>query len=565
MAFCSECGKPVSDGAKFCAHCGHPTGALGAARPAPQAPAAQSYRPSPSATAAADPSPTVRARLSQALLIVAQPLLADLQKCLTQWRLTPLALASGPDVTTLRSRARSELNRHKGRIRYVCIIGDWDAVPPYEIPNPTYSPDGDGDQDEICFTDAPYAGAAESTDQGHPDRLIPELPLGRIPVMNMQVIERCLLEGFPKAKPSEAFAFSMTAKVWSRASQEIIRQAFPAKQVTNYLPAQTWAPGSTPLLTTPEWDEEALASALQDQPIAAGSIIHFNVHGGLDDPEWVGQEGFRSPCIPTIFSPQTVADYRGAFLLSEACYGGNMNYDGQRSIVQEFFMRGGLGFVGCSVIAYGNCTENISAADVIAAQFFKSVQQGMSFGAALSAAKVVVMASGTPSTYLMNLKTIASFNLYGAPWHAMQVERSAAARPSDASAGAGGRALDRVRNRLASVGSDESNPDDDSLLSQIRQQYKERIKVPLSWNRLKPQATQLNLEQIMSDPEVADWIADDDWSLDDLTLQFFEFDDGESYLLHAKRHTPQKPALVLALDAQGKLQQVITSKHWSRS
>ncbi len=227
-------------------------------------------------------------------------------------------------------------------------------------------------------------------------------------------------------------------------------------------------------------------------------------------------------------------------------------------------MRGGIGFVGCSVIAYGNCTETISAADILAAQFFKSIQQGMSFGAALSAAKVVVLASGSRSSYWVNLKTIISFNLYGAPWHFMQRERASLQASSQPSS-EGGRAIDRIRHRVSSSMSDDDGPSDQSLLSQIRQQYRDRIKIPRAWGRVDPQNSKLRLEDVVTDPEVSEWLGAQDLSIEDLVLEFFQFEDEEGYLLHAKHSALKNPALILALNAQGRLQQVIMSKHWSNS
>lgn len=561
MAFCSECGKPLSDVARFCVNCGKPTVNLKKNESSGQD--ITSSSPAFRVREEIKLTPAIAARMSQALFIVPQPLLSDFQKLLLRLKITPMGLASGAEVNAIRARARSELNRLQGRVSYVCIIGDWDSVPPFEISNPIYSPYGN-DQDEVCFSDAPYAGAAEVTDQAHPYALIPDLPLGRIPVMDIQVIERCLTQTYPKLMPSEALGFGITAKVWSRASHEIMSQAFPGKPFVRLSPHEAGSLDCTPHLLTPEWDQRHLMSKLQENPIHEGALLHFNVHGGSDGPEWVGQEEVGEACHPTIFSPHTVTDYRGAILLSEACYGGNMNYEGQPSIVEEFFMRGGLGFVGCSVIAYGNCTENISAADIIAAQFFKSLQQGMSFGAALSAAKVVVLASGSRSSYLVNLKTVISFNLYGAPWHFMQLER-ASPRSSPQASPEGGRTIDRIRNRVSSSLSGDASPSDQSLLSQIRQQYRDRIKIPRSWGRVDPQNSKLRLDEVVTDPEISDWLNAQDLSLDDLILEFFQFEDEEGYLLHAKHSTVKKSAFILALNAQGRLQQVITSKHWSHS
>jgi hypothetical protein len=118
-----------------------------------------------------------------------------------------------------------------------------------------------------------------------------------------------------------------------------------------------------------------------------------------------------------IFQPGTVSDFNSALLLTEACYGGAMFYDSP-SIVEHFFANGGNSFVGSSTIAYGARATPITAADLIAKHYIASLYAGLSQGESLKLAKLEALTED-PLSMEYGLKTVLSFNLFGAPWQTL--------------------------------------------------------------------------------------------------------------------------------------------------
>ena len=554
MAFCAECGKPLNAGAKFCASCGHPTGVAAVSRPALSDDSLASRvhsRTTTSHLSGLDPS--IRASVSQTLFVLAQPMLAEFQQLLQKHRLTPLGLVSGSDVDTLRSRTQNELSRHSSRVRYVCILGDWELVPPYEM-------DGllDGD---ATFSDAPYAGGATGQPQD-PMAFIPKASVSRVPVRDMSVIERVLFQPLTHRTASEAFAFSVTAQKWLNASEAILQgSVMQGQSVPESHDAQD-EPGRNPvLLLSPDWNESGLSEWVRQHPLTPGSLLHFNVHGGADTPDWVGEGEWGD--YESIFSPGTIPDFSSSILFTEACFGGAMGYDDQ-SVVEHFFMNGGHAFVGCSVPAYGDPGVKIYdvptfGADTLALAFFSRLQQGMKLGEAFSAAKMAVLADDPPICHPYSVKTICSFNLYGAPWHAMKKERTSASS-STAQAQATGSALDRIRSRMASSRLEGLQEDEDSLLHSLREKYRERLRVPLLQRTLSDGDASTRLQTWLQNPEISGLLNRAAIRTNQLRLHLVQHQDQTGYLIEGSAGDSREQEWILVVNDQGQLQQVIASK-----
>ncbi len=548
MSFCVECGKPLRDGAKFCAHCGKPA-VHGAATERPFAFSTASSGP-PSAILTVNP--TVRAEIASTLFVVGYGLMNDFQAMLQKYRLSPLGLASGSDVDVLRQRTRSECARHGSRLKQLCIIGNWEAVPPYEIVH-----DFDG---ESSFSDAPYAGTPVESDHD-PLAYIPQVLVSRIPTSNMAVAERALLQPLPSRTASEAFYLSVTAEKWRKASEAILQATLLQGQSVGTSHGVDDAHPHQPfMMLSPDWDEDGLSKWMSDHPLTPGSLLHFNVHGGPDTPEWVGEGqwgGYQS-----IFSPSTVSDFASAILFTEACFGGAMGYD-EPSVVENFFEQGGHAFVGCSVPAYGDPGVKIYdvptfAADTLALAFFKRLQEGMKLGAAFLAAKMCVLADDPPMCQAYSVKTVCSFNLYGAPWHALPKEARASIVPRPIPST--GSALDRIRSRM-NVKPDSIDEDDDiSLLQRIRETYRTRIRVPLSQRALPHESSSDMMQGWMRDPELSGFLQQMQVQPRDLYLHRIEYSDQTGYLLRGKPAQDPHQTWVLVLNEQGHLQQVIATK-----
>ncbi len=551
MAFCSECGKPFTAGAKFCAGCGRPVNTTSFVNPTVHA----SPRAAPSAAdsfTGAGLDPSVRTSVSQTLFVVAQSMLADFQRMLNAHRLTPLGLASGSDTQALRQRAQSEVVRHQGRLRYVCILGDWELVPPYEMESAL-----DG---EATFSDSPYAGGATGQ-PSDPMNFIPLACVSRVPVRDMNVIERVLFQPLASRTASEAFAFSITAQKWLNASEAILQGSVMQGQMVPESHHADDEPQNRPaMLLSPDWDESSLADWVRKHPLPQGSLLHFNVHGGGDTPDWVG-EGEWGGYEP-IFSPGTIPDFASAVLFTEACFGGAMGYD-DHSVVEHFFLNGGHAFVGCSVPAYGDPGVKIYGvptfgADTLALAFFSRLQQGMKLGEAFAVAKMAVLTDDPPLCHPYSVKTVCSFNLYGAPWHAMKKEKSPA--PASRREATTGSALDRIRSRMGTSRLEGLQDDDDSLLNTLRASYRERLRVPLLQRTVPSAEAASRLQVWLQNPEISDVLNRTSVQASNLRLHQVQHSDHAGFLIEGHAGTNREQEWILVLNDQGDLRQVIASK-----
>jgi hypothetical protein len=390
---------------------------------------------------------------------------------------------------------------------------------------------------------------------------IPQVLVSRIPTSNMAVAERVLLQPLPSRTASEAFYLSVTAEKWRKASEAILQATLLQGQSVGTSHGDDDAHPHQPfMMLSPDWDEDSLSQWMSDHPLTPGSLLHFNVHGGPDTPQWVGEGqwgGYQS-----IFSPATVSDFASAILFTEACFGGAMGYD-EPSVVENFFAQGGHAFVGCSVPAYGDPGVKIYdvatfAADTLAMAFFKRLQEGMKLGLAFVAAKMSVLADDPPLSKPYSIKTVCSFNLYGAPWHALPRESRGGPEPRPASTT--GSTLERIRSRMKPRPELAGEDDDISLLERLRETYRARIRVPLSQSAL-PYETSVGLIQgWMLDPEISEILQQMRLQPRDLRLHRIEYSDQSGYLMRGNPAQDSHQTCVLVVNEQGHLQQVIATK-----
>jgi hypothetical protein len=277
----------------------------------------------------------------------------------------------------------------------------------------------------------------------------------------------------------------------------------------------------------------------------------FNVHGHPDEPHWVG-EGHPSDGPVLIFSPDTIANFRCAVLVSEACYGGALSY-AEPSIVERFFSNGGKAFVGCSVIAWGNSGANLAAADLIALHFLKGLRQGLDFGSALNYAKAEVMC-GDPDSDDIARKSVMSFNLFGAPWHAMQVAALAAVRPIKPERTS---VLDRVRSGRTGGGESPTG-----ALDAIRQRYRSRL--PADYRRFFAQQDSVlaQVTKFKDIDKIERFLSDMNAVLDDCELETLDFGYELFYRLSGKttKKSSAPRLFMLVTDQHGQLIKTLTTK-----
>ncbi len=438
-----------------------------------------------------------------------------------------------------------------GSIRYVCIIGNWHDVPPLNVPNDFGMDDGDA----FCQSDA-FFGATQAFNPEDPFTAIPDIPVGRIPVADLDIVQR-VLGSDPEVSPTRnVFQFGVTAQCWEVASKEIV-SSFPnlvAGGPHALMPKDVKSLPKSVLISSPQWTEHEFRRVASSGPADPFGLIYFNVHGGADKPQWVGEGEFGG--YVHIFEPGTIVNFNSALVVSEACYGGALSYDSP-SIVEHFFANRGHSFVGSSTIAYGAKATPISAADLIAKHYVLCLYDGLANGEALKLAKMEVLAED-PLSLEYAFKTVLSFNLFGAPWQTL-VRHSLATTLAQPVTGrqTGGSVLNRVRTNLQSPA-----PSGGSTINRIREEYRSRL--PARNRQFIIQSSEIltklrefkDFSKIME--EVSKWGA----RLDDLKLDFVSAGSAQGYRLICPVNEPNKSksTLILITDSNGQLTKTLVSK-----
>lgn len=536
MPFCSSCGKSIPTSAKFCSSCG-----------AAQAPTKATITAAHNSKKIV--SASIRQAISKTLFVVPQIILKGLNELLDKNGAPPFRIVSDADTTAIQNRARDQLKKNASSIQFVCIIGLWSDVPPFEIENPAQSWQ---DIDSHCLSDAPF-GCIEDVSDAY--SCVPDIPVGRIPSTNLAIISEALFVPPAKNEVADLFMFGVTALCWSEASDSIISRFLGQRSKNNLIqaPVPKLIDTEISLLTSPGWSDDELGAAVKKTGVKESAVILFNVHGGPDDTGWVGEDLDRN--YVSIFKPGTIDRFNSAVMFTEACYGGAMGYDSQ-SVVEHFFENGGKAFVGCSVIAYGSPNSNISGADVLALNFLLSLKNGSNFGEALTKGKLEVLVDD-PMCSEVSAKTVMSFNLFGAPWH--QLKESLTVR-ADLPSSRAESALDRIRNRMKST----EDTDQLSKLGSIRQQYQNRLPQARKKFLLSKQEILSHLNQFKNKAEISYEFERWGASIDDIEMQYLSFDDVEGFQLigHTKTRNDERIVLLIT-DKLGNLQKTLTSKSGS--
>jgi hypothetical protein len=396
------------------------------------------------------------------LFLTSESLREPLSFLLRRLGIRPAAVigAANADDANLRQQVSRRIAQ-QSEIRYLCIVGNWGDVPACRVVNPA-----DDDGDTHCYTDALYA-TPNDTDANLLDACIPNIQIGRIPSSDLAVLEHLLTIVDPLPENDAVLTFGVTANCWSEATRAIVSKLAGEKATGQVFdaPVPPHALSSPSIMASPHWDEPTLCTTIDTTGIEKGALLLFNVHGSGDEPYWVG-EGEDREFMP-IFQPGTVANFNGAVLVSEACFGGAMGYDSV-SIVEHFFANGGAAFVGCSVIAYGTSDASLAGADILVWRFIQAVRSGSSLGEALNLAKYAVL-EGADGDEDIALKTVRSFNLYGIPWHRNASRLSASTPVAESTEPTS--VLAGVRERLASRLSGEGG----SPLARYRAKYRQRL------------------------------------------------------------------------------------------
>jgi len=442
-------------------------------------------------------------------------------------------------------------NSKFGSIQYVCIIGNWNEVPPLKVPNNFGLDDGD----EFCISDA-FFGAIQPFNPNDPFTAIPDIPVGRIPIADRDIVQR-VLGSDPELSPTHnSFQFGVTAQCWEVASKEII-SSFP-----NLLDGAPHEPMQESvrdlqkcvLFSSPIWTEKELRRVAYSGPKEHFGLIYFNVHGGADDPEWVG-EALNGGYV-RIFEPGTINDFKSALLVSEACYGGAMSYD-SISIVEHFFLNRGLSFVGSSTIAYGARTTPISAADLIAKYYILGLYGGLTYGEALKLAKFEALAED-PLSLEYAFKTVLSFNLFGAPWQRL-VSLSTSKNMT--------RSLNQQllpRSVINRVRSNIENPNDISnySINKTRDQYRSRLPAREKQFIIKSSEILKKLREFKDYSKLLAEFYQSGTSADDLRMDFVSAGNKQGYRLICPTNSAKngKNMLIFITDINGHVIKTLVTK-----
>jgi hypothetical protein len=535
--FCNHCDSPLKVGAKFCSNCGKP------------------FIKDVASTINLELSQSYLTEIKHTLFIIPSNFKGEFESIAIQLKIQTPDVVFDNDHSQLINKTKQILVKAPvNRFKYICIIGGWDEVPPIYVKN-NFIDDGD----DYCITDSLY-GATEDFNHEDPFTAVPDIPVGRIPVANKEIIIRLLTQQPKLNKNKNLFHFGVTAECWKTATHEIVSSfsnlpaGCPIEIPVDY--KNSLIDKST-IMSSPDWNEPNLKDSFGSGPLEPFSILLFNVHGGADDPHWVG-EGDNG--YVHIFSPNTISNFNSAFLVSEACYGGAMSYE-TPSIVEQFFNNGGNSFVGSSTIAYGAPSKPISAADLIAKHYINGLYEGLSQGESLMRAKYEAL-SEDPLSIEVGLKTALSFNLYGIPWMSIAA-RNEASQVSEAFVQEQSQnppsnsVLERIRSNRSSL-TNRSN----KISEKFRDQYRSRLPARNLRFILEKEDLLIKIRQFRDYSKIQNLVTAWGGDFQDSKLDCVSAGGEEGYRLfsHIKSLNQSKRTLILSINNNGQLVKTLSSK-----
>jgi hypothetical protein len=465
--------------------------------------------------------------IAKSIFICPPQTVKPLVALLHRYGATPLAVTTGNCPDEIQANAVNEITHHarNDALEHICILGAWDDVPPFYLPNPASC---GGDPDEYCLSDAPYGIPGGLTNIAEDDILssIPSFSVGRLPASDISLFERVLNSKPSTQSVSDALDLVVTAECWNEATDAIVERITKgARAIPHSNSPASSARREGHLMNSPDWDLHALRQSIANQPFKPEALIFFNVHGSDESTYWFGEGRFSGGA--EVFHPSASRSFPNVVLMTEACYGGSLGYE-EPSMVEHFFSSGGRAFVGCSVVAYGTPDASLSGADILAFKFINGLEDGKSFAEALNFAKLELSVSN-PESPEISFKTVRSFNLYGLPWQHFS------AQASSSSPALGRRPLtteirESLRNRLDGVRGRVSE-----RLSDRREDYRARVPDPLKRFIIEKQNFLLQLSQFRDYAKIQTIIADLGVEISDCRLEKVNSKDFQGYRLHGQR------------------------------
>ena len=271
--------------------------------------------------------------------------------------------------------------------KYLFILGSSNVIPSIIWENKASDCGSDAD----VSSDLPYATLdTTSPFEGQEYDFEDTLRVGRLPNIDFENYFANLNEGCGKIDTISTFAES--AEVWVEETIDIYSHIKSGPNVH----------------TSPEHTTETTKSTISSS--GNSNLFLFNLHGSNQTEYWYGQRGGS---YPEAVAPDTFDGLEKPYFLAvEACYGAAYeDREIDKSILLSSLSGKCISFLGSSRIAFGTPRAPGSCADVICGEYLKNLKSGMTVGDALEKARRELMKESDAE----EIKTLAEFSLYGDP------------------------------------------------------------------------------------------------------------------------------------------------------
>ena len=271
--------------------------------------------------------------------------------------------------------------------KYLFILGSSNVIPSIIWENKASDCGSDAD----VSSDLPYATLdTTSPFEGQEYDFEDTLRVGRLPNIDFENYFANLKEGCGKIETISTFAES--AEVWVEETIDIYSHIKSGPNVH----------------TSPEHTTETTKSTISSS--GNSNLFLFNLHGSNQTEYWYGQRGGS---YPEAVAPDTFDGLEKPYFLAvEACYGAAYeDREIDKSILLSSLSGKCISFLGSSRIAFGTPRAPGSCADVICGEYLKNLKSGMTVGDALEKARRELMKESDAE----EIKTLAEFSLYGDP------------------------------------------------------------------------------------------------------------------------------------------------------
>lgn len=391
MAFCEDCGSPLTPGAAFCENCG--------AR-------IVTVPLSNDAGGSSENPVIVKKEITETGIIYTNlKLLSEtsgysiqtLNTIITQFINDAAERAVGYELMDVSQSINGLglVSEHVGIIRnyiqsnpvkYIFILGSYNVIPSITWDNEAQ----DKKSDQTVTSDLPYSTmdtASPFLGQSYNFDNTPRV--GRLPNINFENYFENLKKASGKVDKTRTFALS--AETW--------------ESETEYLYSK-FINGPS-LYTSPDIVVNNVKTVIPDN----SNLLLFNLHGNRRTEYWYGQ---RENNTPEAMDHTSLCNIKNQYFLAvEACYGAF--YEGktkENSILLAALNEKCVTFLGSSRIAFGLSEPYGGWADIVCGEFVNNMKNGLSAGDALNEARKKLIETNKGGAMQ---KSLAEFDLYGDP------------------------------------------------------------------------------------------------------------------------------------------------------